>query len=223
MKAGHNIVIPASLTGGAAILSVLTGLISGVSAGVVLVRALVSAVIAFLFIMTSSWVIRKFLPELLSDQAGQSSEASRNSRDTSPSGQAGSRVNIVMDEHSDAAGNGFSRDSEMAGQMDRLDNNDNQIAESDVKVHNSKPEESDMESISIQGGAESVDVLPSLDNLDLGVGNSRSDREDSQVDDVSPEPEVSLNSSGASAMDGVNDPAEIAKAVKTVLSRDQQK
>ena len=47
MKTGSNLAIPASLTGGATILSVVTGAISGVSPGTILIRGVVTAVLSF--------------------------------------------------------------------------------------------------------------------------------------------------------------------------------
>ncbi len=221
MKAGRNIIIPASLTGGALILSVLIGLLSGVSAGVVLFRALITAAVTFVFVMGSAWAVKTYLPELLISDGSES--PSKNDSDQASSDQAGSRVNIVLDDDSDNPGG-----ASFAGQpeqLDELEDGENQIAESDGNVHNSKLEESAMDTVTIQGGGASVDVLPSLDNLDFGSSSAgRSDDPDDMDVETPSEPEVSMRSSQrGSGMADNSDPEEIAKAVKTVLSRDQQK
>ena len=223
MNTGRNIIIPASLTGGTVILSVLTGLISGVSAGVVLFRALLIAAVTFIFAMAAVWVVKTYLPELLMSDGRESS--SKNDSAGASSDQAGSRVNIVMDNETDNPGGAPFTGADNTGQVHELDNGDIQIAESEGNVHNSKLEETAMESVAIQGGGASVDVLPSLDNLDFGTSAAEHSEDSDEMEVETPsEPEVSLRSShGGSGMAENSDPAEIAKAVKTVLSRDQQK
>ena len=221
MKTEFNIIIPASLTGGATILSVITGMVSGVSTGVVLLRAIITAVITFLFVMASRWAVKTFLPELLT--SGDNETPGQTGTTAAAAEQAGTRVNIVMDDDPEAPAGNLRMDGDLDGQVDRLDTGDNQFAEPDGNVHNSKPEESAMETVTILDGGNSVDVLPSLDNLNFGTVSGSSQEEPEDLDNPS-ESEVSLSSpQGGSDLGANSDPAEIAKAVKTVLSRDQQK
>ena len=214
MKFGHDLVLPASITGGASILSILTGLLNGVSVGVILIRALLTAVITLLFVLTASRLARKFLPELSeSTDNGKSHPGSENSPPVT-----GSRVNIVMD---DDTGMSAAPIGPSEGDFPQdMDNLGEKIAESAGNMHNNKPNVPDSGPVMTHDG-DTLDVLPSLDNLELGsYSNSSSDE---LV--IEEEPEATASSGFSQDKDvpgGVNDPAEIAKAVKTVLKRDQQ-
>ena len=218
MKTGAEVVLPASLTGSAAILSIITGFISGVSPGIILLRGFVSAVLTLIFFMTVQWLIRKYLPELMDLETDKPREPAE---DESP--RAGSRVNIVMPEESPAvtardsnpsAGISASVSDDMAAGLDSLDN---KIAEETENVHNNKPEESDFgPTVSSRGN--DLDILPSLDTLELNTGSASQVSE--ELDSVDTDTAVSADKVDQA---GSFDPAEIAKAVKTVLVRDQQK
>jgi hypothetical protein len=113
-----------------------------------------------------------------------------------------------------SAGISASVSDNMAAGLDSLDN---KIAEETENVHNNKPEESDFgPTVSSRGN--DLDILPSLDTLELNTGSASQLSE--ELDSVDTDTAVSADKVDQA---GSFDPAEIAKAVKTVLVRDQQK
>lgn len=214
--------LPLSVAGIAALLSVLTGFFSGVTPAMILIRGVVTALLAAGFIVLADWLVKTFLPELSTLDKGSSSEEEK-----TPAG--GSRVNIVMPDEMPATRNSDenSRDEGMTGAQDddadaaelkSLDEagSDNEIAESTESVHNNKPELSDTAS----DGA--VDTLPNLDSLEIHIDSAGADAPGEEPLDNVAEPSPSAK--GGDVDLGENgDPEIIAKAVKTVLARDQQK
>lgn len=225
MKILSKGLVPLSIAGLTALLSMLTGFISGVNPFMIIVRGLITALFAAFFVLLVDWLIKSFLPEL-------SNLNSKNPEQAEQPETAGGRVNIVMpDEMPQPAvvareaaaesngaveNNGNDEDVEELTSLDE-DQSDNEIAESTESVHNNKPEELD----NTAAAAESLDTLPNLDSLEISIGSS-SDQVAAvePMDSVTPSP-----SRGGSGVDlGENeDPEIIAKAVKTVLARDQQK
>ncbi len=220
LKTGSNIAIPASLTGGATILSIITGAVSGVSPGTILIRGAATAVLSFGFIFACVWLIKTFLPELTEEVENKDS---RKTDDSGKAGESGQNVNIVMPAEPPGAASGipttreFPEEQEFSGLTNPIDQMDNKIAESDENVHNNKPEVSEINTSFLSGGNH-LDVLPSLDTLDLNTGAVSSNEEE----DLTVEPAAAAAPVGNGSFNGSNDPEEIAKAVKTVLKRDQQ-
>ncbi len=214
MKKLGNVIIPASVSASAALLSGLTGFFSGVTPGVVLVRAVAAALLAGLFVFLADWLVKNYLPELKSINDSGEADSSAGS---------GGRVNIVMpDEMPGTAGSesdsGIPGENPLVVPSESGDAGNNEIAESSDILHNNKPEESDL--ADAVGGE--VDTLPNLDSLEISLDSSSEEVGDAgQVDSVSPEPS---SASGPNIGPGGNeDPETIAKAVKTVLARDQHK
>lgn len=225
MKILSKGLVPLSVAGFAALLSMMTGFISGVNPLMIILRGLFTALLAACFVFLVEWLIKTFLPEL----------SKLNSNDSVQSGQAetpGGRVNIVMPDEmpqpavvareAAAESNGADKngkDDDEIEELTSLDENqsENEIAESTESVHNNKPEEHDI----VAAAGESLDTLPNLDSLEISIGSS-SEQEAAiePMDSVTPPP-----SSGRAGVDlgGNDDPEIIAKAVKTVLARDQQK
>lgn len=213
--------IPLSVACGVACLSMITGFLSGVNPLKIMMRGLVSAAFAAGFVFFVDWLIKAFLPEL-SDLGGGSAVKSS---DTSASG---GNVNIVMpDEMPEPAqaareAETASSDPESSGNMGVFESPDgnpseNEIAESIERVHNNKPEESD----TAAAAADTLDTLPNLDSLEINIGSAGEDTgSDDTVDSVAPSPS---RGGGEVDLGGNDDPEIIAKAVKTVLARDQQK
>jgi hypothetical protein len=218
-------IIPLTIAGLTALLSMLTGFISGVNPLMIILRGLITAFLAAFFVLLVEWLIKSFLPEL----------SNLNSKDSEQPGQPetpGGRVNIVMPDEmpqpavvareaaaeSNGAGENGGDDDDVE-ELTSLDENqsENEIAESTESVHNNKPEEPDIAA----AAAESLDTLPNLDSLEINIGSSSEQVAAVEpMDSVTPPP-----SSGGSGVDlGENsDPEIIAKAVKTVLARDQMK
>lgn len=225
MKILSKGLVPLSIAGFTALLSMLTGFISGVNPLMIMLRGLMAAFLAAVFVFVVEWLVKSFLPEL----------SNMNSKDTKEPDKPeipGGRVNIVMpDEMPQPAAVARETASEFNGAVDNtgdeeeieeltsLDENqsENEIAESTKSVHNNKPEESD----SAAAAAESLDTLPNLDSLEISIGSSSEpDGGVEPMDSVSP----AVSSAKAEVDLGENsDPEIIAKAVKTVLARDQMK
>lgn len=212
MKSGFSAAVPLSFAGAAALLSVVTGFISGVSPGSILIRGAAAGFLTALFVLSVRWIVKRYLPEL-TDLAGREGE------EASSAPESGRNINIVMPEEPPGPQeSAASSESPMStGVYAETGDRDNKIAESPENVHNNKPEVS-VESVGGPAGTGDLDILPSLDTLEISSGNSHhEDDEASETDSVSgvSEKTVDLGEHG--------DPSEIAKAVKTVLSRDQQK
>lgn len=213
MKSAYDAVLPASITGGTAILSIIIGFISAVSPGVILLRAMITAVLTFLFILSVRWIVMKYLPELTEgEEKSSSGHVTAGDLD-----QSENKINILMPEESPLAG-GNVHSSSPDGEIPKVDSLDNQIAENADFVHNNKSELSHSPAM-VSSGGNDLDILPSLDTLDLNSGSESSSSEDFETGEIDT---VNVSKPVANR-GGEQDPAEIAKAVKTVLSRDQQK
>lgn len=220
MKSQSQLIVPLSVGGAAALLSILTGFISGIPVGGILTRALLSGVLGGGFAFLAGWLVMTYLPELAA-----LNESKSDGETPAPEPRTGQRVNIVMEddgpsEGSQSSSGTNSQDSEPGQKA----SNDNEIAESGEILHNNKPDDSD----SINDLVDNLDALPNMDSLEINMGGSASDTADESdsidsVSEESPASETSL-SSGTSVNPGEKgDPSEIAKAVRTVLARDQQK
>lgn len=208
-------ILPLSFSGGAALISIITGFINGVSPGILLFRGLFSALIAGAFIFLSGWLISTYLPEL--SDLGVKKSPVDDSADT-----PGSRVNIVMsDDDLDGAGNlesGDSLEDDSLPSSGFAGGTENEIAETSGSVHNNKPEDPDLDTLDSEG----LDILPNLDSLEMSMGGGGSAQ--TYDDSESIETEAPVSSMRAEPKKGEHgDPEEIAKAVKTVLARDKQR
>lgn len=220
MKMLSKGIVPLSVAGGAAFLSMITGFLSGVNPARIMMRGLAAAAMAAGFVLFVEWLVKTFLPELSQLDRGGSVSSSE-----VPAG--GSRVNIVMpDEMPEPAQaareaqpvSSPPSQSNEEGELESLDGKTSEIkiAESTENVHNNKPEESDIAA----AAADPLDTLPNLDSLEISIGStSVATGAAEPVDSVSPSP---LNGNKDVDLGENGDPEIIAKAVKTVLARDQQ-
>ena len=215
MKMVNKGILPLSVGGGAALFSIITGLISGVSPGMMLIRGFLSALAGFCFIFFAGWLIKTYLPEL-----GQFNE--NKPSDGSQEENMGNHINIIMQDdipeegmsENDGTMMSGSDSNELSGNRDQ-----NEIAETAEKVHNNKPEDSDIGSAEDNG----LDELPNLDSLEISMGSSSEEMQSSDnFESAEPEP-VKSKRPGAINPSEHGDPSDIAKAVKTVLARDKQK
>ncbi len=215
MKMINKGILPLSVSGGAALVSIIVGMISGVTPGTLLVRGLLSAVAAAAFVLLSSWLVNTFLPEL-------SSLETRTGAGPESAAGPGSRVNIVMsddsddssDSDSDLPGDGPSYRSTGSG-----DGDDIEIAESAGSVHNNKQNDFDTDNLDSEG----LDTLPNLDSLEINMGGGSSSSGYGGDDGLVSEETVSSVKVSDKQSSQHGDPEEIAKAVKTVLARDKQR
>ncbi|MDA3957839.1 hypothetical protein [Oceanispirochaeta sp.] len=208
-------ILPLSVGGGAALVSVLTGLISEVSPGMMLVRGLFSAMTATAFVFMAGWLFKTYLPELGQSEDNKSSDENQNE-------SMGKRVNIVMQDEMSEPGN----QENSASRMSLSDIDDpsgssekNEIAETAENVHNNKPEDPDIGSAAAVG----LDTLPNLDSLEISIGSSSEQMESGDnFETAAPEAPITIRK-GTIDPKEQGDPSDIAKAVRTVLARDKQK
>jgi hypothetical protein len=221
LKMNNSIIIPLSAAGAAALLSLATGFISGVGTAQMLVRGIFSAILTAGFVFLAIWLIQTFLPEL--------TKISDNEEAPEEEAVGGSRVNIVMPDempspaaaHTTGGGEPVNGADTVSG-TEQTGLPENKIAESRETVHNNKLEESDPD----RGESPAhLDVLPDLDSLEISVGGvsaggSAGEEAEEPVESVTPSP----SAPAAQPVSGdYGDPEDIAKAIKTVVARDQQK
>ena len=205
---------------GAFILSVLTGVLAGVGFGTVLIRGLLAALLFGAGAVGLRIAVEKVLPDLLSSNTersggnrGSDSEG-RQSGSASPS--AGGRLNIVVED--DAAADGYG--DEDSGETD----DENGLVE-EVEEQGVDDEEAVMESViaeeSERGNSGfSGDELDEIPDIGGFAGSFVSAGDDD--DEASTGTEDSSGSGeGTVKKNSGNDPAQIAKALRTMMNRDE--
>ncbi len=219
MKMTSSVIIPLSVAGGAALLSLVTGFVSGVGTAQILIRGISSAVLAAGFVFLTQWLIKTFLPEL--------TDLSSSDVDAKESSAGGSRINIVMPDempsHTGAPAAELSGNRAVeSGEGEAALSSENKIAENSETVHNNKLNESDPDRASVPGH---LDILPDLDSLEISAGGVSGGSETEMVDNTenSVTPSAPSTAAAAPASGDYGDPEDIAKAIKTVVARDQQK
>ncbi|QEN07873.1 hypothetical protein EXM22_07670 [Oceanispirochaeta crateris] len=215
MNKNSKNILPLSIGGGAGLFSILTGVISGVSPGMLLIRGFFSGAFASGFVFITAWLIKTYLPELV--QISENKPSGENQDET-----MGNRVNIVMQDDLHEPTANVQNQSKLTSLSENgpSEGQDlNEIAESQENVHNNKPEDSD---IGIDG-SDGLDTLPNLDSLEISMGNSSEEMHSSDNFESAESEPVGNIRPGAFEPGDHGDPSDIAKAVKTVLARDKQK
>ena len=148
------------IAGGAAlVLSLLTGIFSGAAFLIALLRAGAFMAVFFVFGLGCSFVIRKYLPELL--HSGSSAEGGADSR---WSRETGSRVNITLGD-----GGALPNDSDEVGDISVLLRSGNPAGEAALNApaaYGQGIDQAAQDNYTNGGGA----VLEELDALDQGSG-----------------------------------------------------
>ena len=196
-------IFAAGSAGFAFLLSFLVGLLSRVGFGSLLLRALVSSLVFALLAVGAEMLFRTLFPELLPAAAGLVSEDSGDdeAQDGSESDkQAGAAVDITLDDEKEPL-------------------EDGSFVE---EIHGSAPESSepddaaeDMEEIESVETVESMDELPSLD----GFSDSF---ESDYGDERGAGPSAPAHSRDVDVLGMTESSDEVAKAVKTMMKRDQK-
>ena len=219
-----NFKISGIAAGAAFILSFLIGLFSGSGFLILLLRAFIFAVVFFGLSCLVFWLLAQFVPELLSgggeDDLGFSLSGSRvdiSVGDGPITGAFPSDGSESVDDIAsrpppprsksqglDQEGNaGYNADGEVDGELEEID---------DEPASGGRP-----------GRSGSGDALPDIDGLAEDTSGSAVNAEDAEeISFDGPEPARRASSSRKSDMGGDFDPKELAKAIQTVLKRDDK-
>ncbi len=141
--------IAAPVAGGAAVISLLVGLLVGVPFSTALVRGLMSAVVFGALAIGVAYLARTQLPGLGQSAGAESPSADRPHGQSEPSGEAasGSRLNIVVEDDGESAGA-----EAIAGEGDSGDSDSQTRAESSEEDASHPP--SDNEAASAESGSD---------------------------------------------------------------------
>lgn len=201
----------------ASLLSALTGLLSRVTFGALMVRAILSGLAFAALAGGAIWIARKFLPELYSDGSAASPSAS----EVEPE----HRLNIVLpgegeDSPSDVEAIPEAMDPGSVGEEELrdLDREAEEIGTDSLVPAEEASAVGETPRVSARPPAsfEELDVLPDLD----GLSDVFSTASHESIDAGTPAARDPISTSGASR-DGV-DAVVMAQAVRTLLKRDQK-
>ncbi len=233
-----KIAVPAGV--GALVLSVLVGLIAGVSFGTVVVRAVAWAALFAGAAVGLAALVERFIPELVDGDASPGSEAASRS-------SAGARVNIVVeDDDTDAGverepaatgaratvlpvGDDESDAERQAGpaSAELVDAVAEQLADDEEAVMSQAiEEERNGAAVEVDDGA--IDEMPDIGAFAGSFVSSDYEQTegspDGEMDDSVSLPDPTRTdgsrSGGSGEVNAGNDPATIARALQTMLKRD---
>ena len=205
-----------AITAGAAlIIALLIGLFSGVGFGSVLLKSLLSGIIFGGLAFGIDFVARKFLPELFSSNfESDDSENADNEIDIpEPIADGTPNINIVLDEENPhAAAKPQDDDGDFVEEIKAVNDDEGNISEA-------LPEGavSDVEEIE--------DDLPSLDQFSSSFADGVGDTIESSNGAGPNSGSKSLGGAKSEAVDIMGDehsPADVARAVQTLLAKDEK-
>ena len=193
--------IPAGAAGGAFLLSFLVGLLGRVGFGIAILRGMLWAVIFGALAFGVDYLLRRFLSELFTDQENGAVEEERS-------------VDITLDEENPLAGETkASAEESNSAVEDALGEDSEEIAELEQADEQGEaagfPESKSDDSVEdevVSGGE-----LPNLEAVETAFVTSGVEERDDQPQSVSID---------ALGMD--EDPATVARAVRTFMNKDQE-
>ena len=199
---------PAATAAAAFVIVVLTAAISGVGFGALLFRAFFGSIVFAILGAGGELFVRKFLPELVVESTAVD--------------EAGSSVDITIDEENpherDDQPNPHEREEgERVAQSPDVMGEGDAINDGDVEEFSTVDEPEN--EVSAEGGSsdgqEVADTLPSFDRVETSFETSVESRTD--------QPEGSASRSATVDVMGLEeDPTVMAKAVRTLMKRDEQ-
>ncbi len=187
---------------GATVIALLAGIIGGVAFGTLLLRAILGGLIFAVGAMAVQLLVRRFLPELIELSGGPSF------------GDVGGRVDMVVDEDIDLLTPveepifGEDQDERSAEGVSEIGEGDEELVEEVSEVGQGEDVESPVPPRVPDVDISSVDKLPDLD------GFVDSFQDDGTVEIVDEDDD-------GVAMPGGQDAQTIAKAIQTVMKRDE--
>ena len=223
------------------ILSFLLGIFSGALFWVLLVRAVGFALLFFILVMGARWLLSQFVPELLNPSEVDAEEEKADSADHAPGeDHLGKLVDVSVDDESTMeTGGGFSVESpgreaeeeeEFALGLDQQgqDGYTGEAGEDTGSVHPATTT-----AALPSGSVEDIDVLPDLESLSdsfispVTEGMDNGEDNDTSMSGTYTKSGVPISGgsrgSGKTPKGGDSfDPQEMAKAIQTILKRDQK-
>jgi hypothetical protein len=187
---------------GAMVIALLAGIIGGVAFGTLLLRAVLGGIVFAAGAMAVQLLVRRFLPELMELSGGSSP------------GDVGGRVDMVVDEDIDLLTPvdeptfGEDQDQTEAEEVSEIGEDDEELVEEVSEVGEGDDAESAIPPRVPDVDVSSVDKLPDLD----GFVDSFQDEGTVEI--------VDEDGDGV-AMPGGQDAQTIAKAIQTVMKRDE--
>lgn len=204
----------------ALVVSIASGSIAGVGFGTILVRGLVAAVVFGIGAPAILILAERLLPDLVAGSAGASSGDEHHTSGTAASGGSrGGRLNIVVEE---AVGDGSSYDDEedeQNGETDLVEEIEERSVDDEHEAMKSVIEEESGgrgESLEEESDGEEGDI-PDIGSFSGSFVSSDGSEEDDYGEESGFGGEG--GGSGKPSSNG-NDPETIAKALRTMMSRD---
>jgi len=200
------------------VLSLIIGILSGAGFPYLLLRALVFAGVFFALSGLGFWAVSRFLPELLSEGGGA------DGGDDFDIAVPGSRVDISVGSSVEGAFPEDASDSvdDIAGRPSAV--RKQSISPLDQNEDSGYNEERGFDSLAASEslGDDSTDALPDMGSLS-GDSDDDDDEEDLGMDSFDPPPEQPRRSSSKKpALAGDFDPKDLARAIQTVLKKEEK-
>lgn len=218
--------IPAVSAGGAFLLSLLVGIIGRVGFGTAILRGLLWALLFGVFAFGVDYLLRRFLPELFSSVEGEAADSERTIDITlaeenplheergdvteeipsvdEPESRQVPGGDVTKDDASDESETSveedFGDDSEEVGELEQVD---------EVEALNDGANIATEETLAESG--ETEDDLPSFDGVETEFAAPGTEEQDAE------QPAVSIDALGIE-----EDPATVARAVRTFMNKDQE-
>ena len=215
----------------AAALAFISGLFGRVSFGIVLLRTLIGGVLFGVFSYGAGVLLKRFIPEIFELSSGKSEEDDHDVPfESAENHERGGNLNIVL-EGEDPSYSASDEEENVSFQTDDRDNGfieEIHELESEAEDSSGKPASkghsarkaavSDSADIlEDYGDLSDVDVLPDLEEFSDSFESVAAAQND---DSFSEKSRASNNK--VDMLEGQHDPATVAKAVRTIIRRDQE-
>lgn len=212
----------------AAVLAFISGLFGRVSFGTILLRTFIGAVV-FAGLSAGIYILLKqFVPEIFETAGGPSDEDEPSvAGESSDSSTQGSNLNIVIDEEgpsypAEEQGGSFTHESTFSENdfIEEIREEGDESSEGPKAAETSQPESPESNESDIledYGDISNLDTLPDLEEFSDSFESVTGGQED---DSFSEQDHGSDNK--VDMLEGQHDPATVAKAVRTIISRDQE-
>lgn len=203
--------IPAVSAGGAFLLSLLVGLIGRVGFGTAILRGLMWALLFGGFAFGVDYLLRRFLPELFDAVEGETEDSERTvditldeenplheegadtAEDIPAAAKSADEPGEADEEGADPLEAGFDDDSEEVAELEQVDETE-EVADGDTPAEDREE-----------------DSLPSFDAVETAFVASGAEEQDAE------QPALSIDALGIE-----EDPATVARAVRTVMNKDME-
>lgn len=222
---------------GAAVLAFISGLFGRVTFGAMLLRSLFWAGVFGIFSLGVYMLLQKMVPELFEERAEPESEfQDGEEKDEEISSEKGSNLNIVLEGDDPALDNVISDDDGEREEGEGLEDGNEFVEEIQAVDDESENEESaeddgekvsafssssadrnqtDDEDVRDRGAVSDVDTLPDLEDFSDSFESVAASQDSSDHF-------TEKSQEGVDLLGEQHDPATVAKAVRTIIGRDQE-